>query len=66
MLKKPKQARGVMGVNPWARLEAISRELFWGNPEGDPARKAPTIYRGAVVVGCVLRQKPGLDGGTRT
>lgn len=61
-LKKPPKSRGVMGVDPWAKCKAIAQEMYWGNPEGDPAKVKPTIFRGAVVVGCVLAQKPGIDG----
>lgn len=60
-LKKPKHARGVMGVDPWEECKKISLEMYWGNPNGPPATK-PTMFRGAVVVGCVLRQEPGIDG----
>ncbi len=60
-LKKPPKARGVMGVDPWVECKKISQEMYWGNPDGPPATKL-TIFRGAVVVGCVLRQKPGIDG----
>jgi hypothetical protein len=60
-LKKPPQARGVMGIDPWAECKKISLEMYWGNREGPPATKL-TMFRGCVVVGCVLRQKPGIDG----
>lgn len=61
-LKKPKNARGVMGINPFEECKAIAQTMYWGNPEGDPARGTPTKWRGAVVIGCVLAQKPGIDG----
>ena len=38
-------------------------ELYWGDREcdGPPAAK-DTMYRGVVVIGCIITQAPGLAG----
>jgi hypothetical protein len=60
-LKKPPKARGVVGVDPWAECKKLSMTMYWGNPDGPPATKL-TMFRGCVVIGCVMAQKPGIDG----
>lgn len=62
-LHPPKGARGVEGVDPWAELGKHANELYWGDRErtGPPAAK-PTIYRGVVIIGAVMRQQKGFAG----
>lgn len=62
-LRMPKNPHGVMGVNPWRELKKHVNELYWGDREcdGPPAAKE-TMYRGVVVIGCVITQDPGFAG----
>jgi hypothetical protein len=62
-LHLPKDARRVAGAKPWDELHKHVNELYWGDREcnGPPAVK-PTAYRGVVVMGCVIVQKPGIAG----
>lgn len=59
----PQDARRVAGAQPWLELKKHVNELYWGDRErdGPPAAK-PTAYRGVVVIGCVIAEKPGLAG----
>lgn len=61
-LKKPKNAKGLVGINPFDECKAIAQTMYWGNPEGDPSKVKPSKWQGVVVIGCVLMQKPELDG----
>ena len=62
-LRMPKNPHGVVGVNPWNELKKHVNELYWGDREcaGPPAAK-DTMYRGVVVIGCVITQDAGLAG----
>lgn len=62
-IRLPKDARQAPGVNPWEELHKHVNELYWGDREqsGPPAAK-PTAYRGVVVIGCVIAQRPGFAG----
>lgn len=62
-VRPPKDARRVAGAKPWAELQKHVNELYWGDREcsGPPAAK-PTAYRGVVVIGCVIAEKPGFAG----
>ncbi len=62
-LKLPDAARRVLGFDPWRELKRHVNELYWGDREldGPPAAK-DTAYRGVVIVGCVLQQRPGFAG----
>ncbi len=62
-LRLPKNARQVPGFEPWLELKKHVNELYWGDRERDgPPAAADTAYRGVVVLGCVIGQKPGFAG----
>ncbi len=63
VLRLPKNARELVGVNPFAELGAHVNELYWGDRErtGPPAA-GPTPFRGVVVIGCILQKRPGVAG----
>ncbi len=59
----PKNARRVTGLNPWLELKKHVNELYWGDRERDgPPPAKDTAYRGVVVLGCIIAQKPGIAG----
>lgn len=62
-LRLPKNARQAPGFDPWRELKKHVNELYWGDRErdGPPAAK-DTAFRGVVVLGCVIGQKPGIAG----
>lgn len=63
MLRTPKNARQVPGLNPWLELKKHVNELYWGDRDRDgPPAAADTAYRGVVVIGAVIAQKPGVAG----
>lgn len=63
VIRPPKNMRKVPGLDPWVELRKHVNELYWGDRErdGPPAAK-DTCYRGVVVLGCVIMQKPGIAG----
>ena len=48
---------------PWVECKKHANEMYWGDRDrdGPPAAKE-TMFRGAVVIGCVIMQKPGVAG----
>ena len=62
-LRLPKSPRAAPGFDPWRELKRHVNELYWGDRErdGPPAAK-DTAFRGVVVLGCVIAQKPGIAG----
>lgn len=62
-LRLPKDAKRIPGLDPWQELGKHVNELYWGDRErtGPPAAGV-TPYRGVVIVGCVMAQKPGIAG----
>jgi hypothetical protein len=62
-LRLPMKARRVAGVDPWKELHKHVNELYWGDRErSGPPAAGVTMYRGVVIVGCVLAQKPEVAG----
>lgn len=62
-LRLPKNARQAPGADPWGECKKHCNEMYWGDRErdGPPAAK-DTAFRGVVVIGCVIAQRPGLAG----
>lgn len=62
-LHLPKDARRVAGLDPWEELHKHVNELYWGDRERNgPPAAGVTPYRGVVIIGCVLAQKPDVAG----
>ena len=59
----PKNGRQAPGSEPWIECKKHANEMYWGDREcdGPPAVK-DTMFRGVVVIGCVLAQKAGIAG----
>src|SRR5688572_5800459 len=62
-LRVPKDGRMVPGVDPWKELHKHVNELYWGDRDrdGPPAAKV-TMFRGVVVIGCVLAKRNEVAG----